>query len=184
MDRIDLVYAAVSAELKAAYGDQEPLHYGSVVRWRDGGPSPLDGISIFRHSAGHWHYTSSGLTEREEKESANARVSGWGFELTLRLRAHEAPLWPIDLLNDVARYVWSSRTPLAHGHYLELGGNPRSRFWGVVADPGLRPVHTVNGSFHWLQLVALSEADFRSLQGEDYEAFLRTRAADDPWFVS
>jgi hypothetical protein len=187
-ERIARVFEATDAELRRHYGAQEQRHLGALVRWRDGGPDPLGGISIYAHPEGHWHYVGFGMSEREEKQTPDPAVSGWGFELTFRLRgrgsAAEAPGWPVRLLNDIARYVFQTRKPLAHGHFIERDGDPHARFWGVVADPVLQPVMTVNGRFAWLQLVALSEPDLRRLQGDDYQQFLAEYAARNPLFVS
>jgi suppressor of fused len=210
-ERILAVFEATEVELRACYGAQQPMHYGTILRWQDGGPDPLDGVSIYWHPDGHWHYVGFGMSERADKQTNNPRVSGWGFELTFRLRAPSdvaasasalgtatphaststvlevaaaAPTWPIVLLNDLARYVFESRKPLGHGHFIERPGDPRGRFWGIVRDPVLRPVDTVNGAFAWLLVVALEEPAFRALQGEDYERCIEEIARANPFFVS
>jgi len=167
-ERIESVFHAVDAELRAHYGDERRLHLGTLMRWRLGGPDPLDSMSIYRHPEGHWHYVGLGLAEHLVKETNNA----------------EPPRWPVALLNDIARYVFESRRPLAHGHFLERPGDPRGRCWGLVRDPVLRPVETVNGRFTWLQLVALSEDELARLKGDDYEKFLDAYRSGNPLFVS
>lgn len=185
-ERIAQVFAATEAELRAHYGELRPQHYGALISWRDGGPDPLSGVSVYEHPDGHWHYVGFGMSERAEKETPNLEVSGWGFELTFRLKAHGAthPTWPIVLLNDFARYVFDSRRPLRHADFVERPNDPRSRYWGIVADPILRPVSTVNGRFGWMQIVALSEPEFRRLGSDDYAAFLEELAKARPLYVS
>ncbi|MGW6697178.1 suppressor of fused domain protein [Nocardia sp. NPDC055049] len=62
---------------------------------------------------------SFGMTELDEKESQNPDESGWGFEFTFRLtrrpEEHEAPVWPVGFLQNLARYVYSS------GNWFEAG---------------------------------------------------------------
>jgi hypothetical protein len=60
---------AIDQALNAVYGKQEPLHYGTVVKWAMGGPDPLDGVSIYKNRSPrwHWHYVSYGLTELYKK---------------------------------------------------------------------------------------------------------------------
>jgi hypothetical protein len=78
---------AINAALEPTYGEVEPLHWGTVKRWRNGGPDPLDGISAYRVDGPppHWHFVSYGLSELYRKESEDPEVSGWGIELTFRL---------------------------------------------------------------------------------------------------
>jgi suppressor of fused-like protein len=66
-------WAAIDAALQPIYGDVEPMHWGTLVRWRQGGPDPLDRISCYRRTdpVPHWHFVSYGLTELYEKESVD-----------------------------------------------------------------------------------------------------------------
>jgi len=61
-ERIDDVYRSMRDALRACYGEQEPLHVASMIGWQMGGPDPLDGISVFRHPSGHWHYVGAPVT--------------------------------------------------------------------------------------------------------------------------
>src|SRR5262249_51972754 len=119
---------AIDAALEEVYGEVEPLHYGTIIKWRLGGPDPLDGVSVYESTAfdiAHWHYVSYGLTELYEKESVNADESGWGFELTFRLRrdsddeSAQAPIWPINMMQNLARYVFQSGATLAPGDHMD-----------------------------------------------------------------
>ncbi len=196
-DRIHRVWDAIDAELRAHYGAQRPMQYGTLMRWRLGGPDPLDVMTIYWHPDGHWHYVGFGLAEHADKEGTRPDISGWGFELTFRLRAPaeigvledsqaaaRAPRWPIVLLQDFARFVWESERPLGHGHYVERPDDPCGAYWGLLFDPVLRPVETVNGRFAWLQIVALTEPEFRRLQGDDHEAFIAEYTTENPLLVS
>ena len=78
---------AIDEALAGAYGDQEPKHYGTIIKYSLGGPDPLDGVSVYEHAGppAHWHYVSYGLSELYQKESEDLELSGWGIELTFRL---------------------------------------------------------------------------------------------------
>src|ERR1700722_16835051 len=55
--------------------------------------SPLEEVTL--HVVGepaHWHLVTRGLTELEAKQSPNRQLSGWGFELTLRLEGADRRL--------------------------------------------------------------------------------------------
>jgi hypothetical protein len=70
-------WEAIIAKLTAAYGAQEPKHWGTVVRYTDGGPDPLDGVSAYRADGpAHWHFVTFGLSELYAKKSSDATVSG------------------------------------------------------------------------------------------------------------
>ena len=48
----------------------------------------MDGVEIWKseHGIPHWHYVTYGFTELYEKKSEDPEVSGYGFELTFRLK--------------------------------------------------------------------------------------------------
>jgi Suppressor of fused protein (SUFU) len=58
-------------------------------------------------------------------------VSGWGFELTMRVprgAEPDAPLWPFIVLNEPAKHVNTNAVLLEEGHRIDLrspvGGYP------------------------------------------------------------
>ena len=60
---------AIDEEAKRIYpGQDNPKHYAALIKWRFGGPDPLDGISIF-DGGDYWHFVTYGLSELYEKES-------------------------------------------------------------------------------------------------------------------
>lgn len=110
---------AIRAAGRAVYGDQEPLHSGTLVTAELGGPDPLRGVDCYRSSsfgAPQWHYVSYGLTELDAKESLQREVSGWGFELSIRVRRgaeQQPPSWPVGLFQNLARYTFATGRVLA-----------------------------------------------------------------------
>src|SRR4051794_12147157 len=101
---------AIDAALRPLYGDTEPYHLGTVVKWALGGPDPLDGISVYARTepVPHWHFISYGMSELYAKESGDPDESGWGFEFTFRLARdpadREPPVWAANLLQNLGRY--------------------------------------------------------------------------------
>ncbi len=200
-DHIGAVFDAVQRPLKALYGEQRPHHLGTLIRWRNGGPDPLDGLSVYWNDAGYWHFVGFGLAEQGLKESAIPDISGWGCELTFKLRPPpevladtsldpelgipapclKYPHWPVTLLNDIARYVFEHQAWLQHGHFMQAA--PPFERIGFIVDPELsEPCDTPNGRFTWLQAVILDEEQLRSLQGDDYEAWLAARP--EGWHIT
>src|SRR5262245_255913 len=73
---------AIDKHLQKIYPGPEPKHWGTIMRYSDGGPDPLDGISAYRvDDPPHWHWVGFGLTELGPKQSKDKAVSGWGFEV-------------------------------------------------------------------------------------------------------
>jgi hypothetical protein len=100
---------AITAAVDPLYPGQEPRHIGYTPGLAFG--SGLQGCSVYA-TATHWHYVTYGLTELYQKDpEADPSVSGWGYELTMRLprAATEsvAPNWPFELLEKIARYTQS-----------------------------------------------------------------------------
>lgn len=187
---------AINAALVPLYGDEEPLHWGTILRWRMGGPDPLDGVSAHR-AAGpppHWHYVSYGLSELYEKESDDPAVSGWGIELTFRLRRAPsdttAPLWPVSLLQNLARYVFESGNVLYPGHHLDLNGpialdEPTAiRAVAFTEDTQLGTIDTPNGSLGFVQVVGLTTDEYEAAQDWDTTELLKVVMSSEPLLIT
>ncbi|MDY1035204.1 suppressor of fused domain protein [Stenotrophomonas sp. CFBP8980] len=165
---------AISQALCAAHPGQMPRHFGTALPWTLGGKDPLDGVSVYWSGQGrpHWHYVSYGLSELFDKESDDADVSGFGFELTFRLAAAEGsteadspPTWPMSLLQNLARYVFQTGNVLEAGHHLDANGpiaaghTTALRHLAFVEDPQLPARDTPNGRLQFLQAVGLTDGE-------------------------
>src|SRR5262245_18335896 len=112
---------ALRDKLATVYGKQERKHWATIMRTGKGGSDPLDGISAYTvEQPPHWHFVTFGFSELVEKRSKDKDVSGWGFEMCLRLqrgnRQKSPPEWPIVFLQKLARYVFNNSTPFDHEH--------------------------------------------------------------------
>ena len=97
---------AITAEFERIYPAQtSPKHYGTIIRWIFGGNDPLDGISIY-DGGDFWHFVSYGLTEIYDKETDDREISGYGDELTLKLKKYQFENEEIGRIRDaLARVV-------------------------------------------------------------------------------
>ncbi len=174
-------WEAIHARLAAAYHGQEPKHWGTVMRWADGGPDPLDGISAYAgENPSHWHYITFGFSELGEKVSPDKEVSGWGFELSFRLKRQDGetspPEWPLPVLQNLARYVFNHKLPFDAEHYIRWGGPitrlEQTRLEAIVfaVDPLLGEIQTPNGKVKFLEAIAITadEHDFAADQGPEH----------------
>src|SRR6478609_4713997 len=117
---------ALDERLKEVYGDQEPQHWGTSVKYMLGGPDPLDGISMYECRDGgrdHLHFSTYGYSSLYyDEESVGEDWSRYGLEMTFRLASSlppaEEPLWLLNLLQNLAKYVFKSNKPFGHLHWI------------------------------------------------------------------
>lgn len=175
---------AITDALKRVHGDQEPRHYGTVIKWALGGRDPLDGISNYKVDlpVPHWHIVGYGLSELYEKESDEAEDSGWGFELTMRVARAEdeqdPPMWAMSFLQNLARYVFSSGNSFAPYHHMDLNGpialnaDTAIRAALFARDPQLPPIDTPNGKLSFVQVVGITGDELDAVVRWNCEKFL------------
>ncbi len=121
---------AIEDALAAVYGDQKPKHYAPALHAALGGPDPIDGISLYRSTAGgvaHLHLVTYGFSQLYYDEALLGKpYSRFGFELTLRLRQDpaddEMPSWAINMAQNIARYVFKSGRWFEPGHCMPAEG--------------------------------------------------------------
>ncbi|WP_342029584.1 suppressor of fused domain protein [Stenotrophomonas sp. CFBP 13718] len=190
---------AINGALGSLYADQQARHFGAALAWTLGGKDPLDGISVYWSEAGrpHWHYVSYGLSELFDKQSEDPDVSGFGFELTFRLAAPAGagpadppPTWPMNLLQNLARYVFQTGNTFEAGHHLDAHGPiaaDRATLLHHVAfieDPQLPARDTVNGRLAFLQVVGLTADEVEAMRRWNSEAMLHAMAAAMPLWIT
>lgn len=153
----------------------------------------VQGISAYRASD-HWHYLTYGLSELYSKDSKDPDVSGFGYELTMRVMdaGAEPPAWPFNLLEAIAR-VQRGGHDFRLGDRLDPGGpiDGASSALTTVAftlDPELRRTDTVHGHVAFYQVVGVTEAEaaeMRSYPGSEGTPIVLGRlAATNPLLVT
>lgn len=162
---------AINQALNRIYPRQEPKHYGTVVGYALGGQDPLPGISAYKRIAPvpHWHFVTYGFSELFAKESEDAELSGYGFELTFRLAdpddSAEPPGWVLNFLQNLARYVFQSGNVFHAGHYMNANGpiaadtHSAIRAIAFAADPELPAMDSENGRVEFLQVIGLTNEE-------------------------
>lgn len=167
-------FDAIADKMKELYPEQEEMHYGTLLPYMLGGKDPLDGIGVYKSEKGmpHWHYVTYGFTELYEKETDDKEISGYGFELTFRLKRgkeQEPPVWPMNLLQNLARYVFSSGNVFGSGHHMSCNGpialeeDTKLTALGFRTDPELGEMDTPNGHMEFLQAVGITEDEMYAM---------------------
>jgi hypothetical protein len=145
--------------------------------------NPLPAVCVWETLTAQWHYVTYGLSELFEKSSPHAEVSGFGFELGLRLPKvasgvdgeQRPPTWPLALLQGIGHYVMSGHGELDTGHVVDLAGPITgsdalpTALEGVVCVPDVQlgKVDTQFGSVLFLLLVGLTRDELEVMGGWD-----------------
>lgn len=183
-------WAAIDDALGRLYPRQVPHQFASQRAYELDGESPLPAIAVYEAvRPEHWHYVTYGLSELFEKTSRDAAVSGFGFELTMRVpRAAgetEPPSWPLRALQGLGRYVLGTRSGFDTGHCADLGGSiapgveSALTCLACVPDPLLRRIVTPFGALLFLQVVGLTRDELEAMQRLDHEGVVHLLAELD-----
>ncbi len=173
-------WAAIDAALTRLYPRQVPHQFASQRAYEPDADSPLPAIAVYEaRQPEHWHYVTYGLSELFEKSSSDPEVSGFGFELTMRVpraAGEEAPpTWPLRALQGLGRYVLGTGQGLDTGHCADLGASIAPGIDSVltclacVPDPLLGKIITPFGSLLFLQVVGITPDELAAMQRLDHE---------------
>lgn len=169
---------AITEAFEKVYPTQkDPKHYGTLISWRLGGDSPLQGISIYE-GEDYWHFVTYGLSELYEKESENKEISGYGMEFTFKLKKdhyedEEAELKGIcNILQTIAKLTFVNGEIFRPYEYIYTGQTQGidikmlSNITGFITipDTDVAPISTPNGYVEFIgatnnELIALKNQE-------------------------
>ncbi|GAB1644111.1 suppressor of fused domain protein [Krasilnikovia sp. MM14-A1259] len=158
---------AIDTAVHSVVADRDPFHVGFGNLPGQG----LFGLSAFR-ADGHWLLVTYGMTDLFLKDSDDQQVSGWGYELTMRVPrdAEQPPAWTIRLLERLCDYTWSHGKPFASGHRMEPGGpitgrdDTRLRALAVTRDPELPAIDSPFGTVQFLTVVGITTEELARMK--------------------
>lgn len=166
---------AIDAEFNRLYPDQpNPRHYGTVIKYMLGGPDPLDGISVY-DAGDFWHFVSYGLSELYTKECEDPEYSGYGIELTFKLKKSTNDEEEIKngcgLLQFVARYIFQTGKVVLPEEYIYtkqtvgIDAQQKSNLTGFLtaADDLANTIDTPHGKVEFVTLIGATDAELRSV---------------------
>lgn len=167
-------WESIDQHLQKYYPNQEPQHFGTLIKYSMGGDEPLDGISIYEcdRQQGHYHLASYGLSELYYNEEAcGNEFSKFGFELSFRVPKQDAGdlYWAMGLMQFYARYVFQSGKWFDPYHFApannSINNDPACALTGVafVLDPELGKIDTPHGEVQFLQMFGLTTAELEKL---------------------
>lgn len=168
---------AITAEFERIYPDQtNPKHYGALIKWALGGKDPLDGISIY-DGGDYWHFVTYGMTELYEKEEDNDEISGFGYEMTFKLKKdnyadEEGELKCIcGILQAIARITFNNSEIFQPFEFLYTGQTTgidayqKSNITGFICvpDTSVNTIDTPNGRVAFLTFIGMTDAELKTL---------------------
>ncbi len=189
-------WQAIDDALASVYADQQPQHFGTLIKWRLGGNDPIDGISVYSRTdpLPHWHYVTYGFSELYDSEPNEGSASGYGFELTFRLLRPldqtDPPMWPMGLLQNLARYVFGTGNVFRHGEWMPANGPIAADQTTVleslafVSDPELPALDTAQGTVSFLQVVGLTKDEEQAMKAWSVTDFLDTVQPRMPLWIT
>lgn len=161
--------------LKIYLGQTDPKHYGTIISWRLGGNDPLDGISIY-DGGEYYHFVTFGLSELYEKENENKEYSGYGFELTIKLKKNgledeEAGIRGMcGILQAIARLTYNEGEIFQPDEYIYTGQttgmdpNGKSLITGFITQlDKLGEIETTNGKVQFVELIGATDAELKAI---------------------
>jgi photosystem II stability/assembly factor-like uncharacterized protein len=168
---------AIDRALEPIYHDAEPhAHYGTVVPYMLGGNDPIHGISVYLRDepVPHMHFVTYGFTDLFSKETDDPAESGFGFELTMRLRRApgdtEVPMWALNFLQNLGRYVFGTGNRFGAGHKMGLNGpialGHDTQITAILFadDPELGAIESAFGKAKFIQIVGITDDEYRLIQ--------------------
>lgn len=184
---------AIDDQLEKIYGEVQARHYGPLcgLHYMAGGTDPIDGVCIYdsNHQAFHRHLVSYGMSELYyDEDKAGGEFSKWGFEFTFRLAPFKDdendPIWAIEVMNNLARYVFSSGKWFEENHFIPANGpirlNTETEITGFVfaLDPELGEIETPHGKLSFLQLVGITNAEVELIKQDPTQATIKKLIAN------
>ena len=165
------------------YTNQEPSHFANTIPYELGGEEPLWAIDCFKsnNQAEHLHYISLGFTNLFYNEDlANDSESGYGFELTFRILndnlESDIPAWPLNLIQNLAKYVFSTDKVFDNYHFISANGpikiDSDTDITAIVffEDQQLSEIQTPNGSVKFLQIYGITSNEYELLINKEISA--------------
>lgn len=168
---------AITEEFERIYpGQEDPKHYSNLISWRLGGPSPLDGISIY-DGGDYWHFVSYGLSELYDKESEDAEYSGYGMEFTFKLKKGEYEDLEQEMrcvcanLQNLAKLTFERGELFLPDEYVYTGQKEgidryqKSVLTGfiTISDPSVNTLDTPNGKVEFVEFIGVTDSELHAV---------------------
>lgn len=171
---------ALTARFESRYqGQKYPAHFGMYTSMKAGEAGPLDGISVY-NGGEYYHFVTYGLSELYEKQNGNPDRSGYGFELTVKLKKEglENPALEVrhmcSLLQMIAgittngghQFMPGQIIPISRERGFDVTG--KSRMTGFITkEDELGSLRTPFGKVQLIQLIGITAEETEKLKNKE-----------------
>ena len=172
---------AINKREKEIYGHQEATHLATIVPYELDGEDPLWAVEYFisEKQLRHFHFITLGFTNLFYDEGfAEDEINGFGFELTFRHLPIDGdpdkPLWAANLLQNLAKYVFSSKNVFDEYHFMSANGSLRldtdSDITAIAfsIDKEMQEIDTPHGHITFLQIFGITSQEYIDLKEQKY----------------
>ncbi|MBQ7838981.1 MAG: suppressor of fused domain protein [Lachnospiraceae bacterium] len=170
---------AISRAFEKRYpGQTRPAHFGTYASFKSKEAGPLDGISVY-NGGEYLHFVTYGLSELYEKQNGNPGRSGYGFELTLKLKKAGLENMVLEVRHMCSLLQMVSGITVNNGHqffpgqYLAISQQKgydvmgKSALTGFVTkEDELGTIESPFGKVQLIQLVGITTAEMESLKNQ------------------
>lgn len=178
-----LGWDAITKMCESVYPNQNnPKHYGTLIKWQFGGNDPLDGISIY-DGGDYWHFVTYGLSEIYEKETNNKDISGYGMEFTFKLKKDKYENDEDDIkcicniLQSIARITFTKGEIFKVYEYLYTGQTQgidtkkESNITGFITipDTNFKTINTPNGKLDFVEFIGVTNDELLALKNKEID---------------
>ena len=174
---------AIYEKTASVYGNQEPTHWAAIVPYELGGEDPLWAVEFYvsKSQQNHLHFLSLGFSNLFYDEAyAEDEIDGFGFEITFRYLPVKGeidkPIWPVNFLQNIAKYVFQSGKGFNDYHYMSANGSIKSgcdteiTAFTFFTDPELGEIDTPHGRLKFLQLYGITTQEYNDIREKKYTA--------------
>ena len=160
-------------------GQDNPLHFGTLIPWQLGGNDPLRGISVY-DGGDYFHFVSYGLSELYEKENEDPEWSGYGFEFTLKLKKsgladEDAEIKTVcGIFQALARLTFQNGEIFQPNEYIYTGqttgmdNRQQSALTGfITAWDEAGEIVTPNGKVQFVKLIGATDAELKAIYNKE-----------------
>ena len=171
---------AIVEKFESIYPNQtNPRHYGTLISYQLGGNDPLKGVSVY-DGGNFWHFVTFGFSNLYEKENDDPEWSGYGFELTLKLKKLHTIVFSetedseikniVGVLQSLARYVFGSGKGFYPYEYIYtqqkngFDAQQQSKLTGFATLPdNAGTIETPNGKVEFVCVIGLTDKELKSI---------------------
>ena len=171
---------AITARFAAQYqGQKYPAHFGMYTSMKPGEAGPLDGISVY-NGGEYFHFVTYGLSELYEKQNGNPDRSGYGFELTVKLKKEGLDNPPLEVrhmcsflqmiagitTNGGHQFLPGQIIPISRERGFDVTG--KSRMTGFITkEDELGTLLTPFGKVQLIQLIGVTSEETEKLKNKE-----------------